>query len=167
LAARFINGAYNPKAAKLFTPLAASTYQGNKVSSRDLHLTPAGIISHLQRSICFISTTKILFVMCNSATYMELWTLYDALPTQCAQYSKLAAVTLVNQYNINFLCLYYQTSDVTADIKMVSYSPHEWKNDQPDLTDPPLFGTSLAAVKPEAGIQHRRRRQPRRSILPS
>jgi len=78
--------------------------------------------------------------------------LRTSLHTQCAAYSKLATVTLINEYNVNFLCLYYQTSDMTADIKMVNYSPHGWRRGQPDLTDPPLFGTSLAAVKPEAGI---------------
>lgn len=133
LAARFINGAYNSKAAKLFTPLAASTYQGNKY-------------------LFYIDDKDTLRDVYFSNGTWNYGTLYDTLPTQCAQYSKLAAVTLVNQYNINFLSLYYQTSDMTADIKMVNYSPNGWKNGQPDLTDPPLFGTSLAAVKPEAGI---------------
>ncbi|KAF2257505.1 hypothetical protein CC78DRAFT_622564 [Lojkania enalia] len=133
LAARLINGASNPKAAKLFTPLAASTYRGNKY-------------------LFYVDDKNTLRDVYFSNGAWNYGTLHDTLPTQCAQYSKLAAVTLVNQYDVNFLCLYYQTSDMTADIKSVNYSPHGWKNGQPDLTDPPLFGTSLAAVKPEAGI---------------
>jgi hypothetical protein len=80
---------------------------------------------------------------------------------RCAQYSKLAAVTVPNPHrSYNFISLYYQVPPDAPDIdddsaiKVVSYSGYtlKWSPDKPNLTDPPLYGTSLAAVLPRKGI---------------
>ena len=72
---------------------------------------------------------------------------------QCAQYSKLAAITIAgNVYND--ICLYYQVKEDDAAIKMVNFNPEygRWTEGLPNLTDPPLLGTSLTAVHPRKGI---------------
>jgi Fungal fucose-specific lectin len=70
-----------------------------------------------------------------------------------APYSRLAAIRLTNRVGADFICLYYQDTADSGDIKQVSYSHSGWATGPPPINDPPLFGTSLAAVVPEAGIK--------------
>lgn len=68
----------------------------------------------------------------------------------------LAAIRLTNCVGADFICLYYQDTANSGDIKQVSYSHSgwaAWATGPPPINDPPLFGTSLAAVVPEAGIK--------------
>lgn len=71
----------------------------------------------------------------------------------CAHYSKLASITVCNNW-YNFICVYYQAPTEDAAIKMISLSGYtgNWADGSPDLKDPPLFGTSLAAVQSRPGI---------------
>lgn len=64
-----------------------------------------------------------------------------------ANYSKLAAVTVGATISV-----FYQTSDRAGDIREVVRRNDKWEADKRDFGDPPLFGTSLAAVRPESGI---------------
>lgn len=47
-----------------------------------------------------------------------------------------------------------QVNKDDAAIKMVNFNPHygRWMDGLPNLTDPPLLGTSLTAVHPRKGI---------------
>ena len=69
-----------------------------------------------------------------------------------APYSQLAAIQLTNSIGANFICLYYQDTADSGDVKQVSYSHSGWSTGPPPINDPPLFGSSLAVVAPEAGI---------------
>jgi hypothetical protein len=71
---------------------------------------------------------------------------------RCAPYSRLAAITIAGGV-YNNVCLYYQAPTDDAAIKMVHYNPEfgRWQMGTPNLLDPPLFGTSLTAVKPRPG----------------
>ncbi|KAJ8120045.1 hypothetical protein ONZ43_g3147 [Nemania bipapillata] len=70
-----------------------------------------------------------------------------------APYSRLAAIQLTNRVGANFICVYYQDTSESGDIIQVSYSHSGWAVGPPPINDPPLFGTSLSVVAPEAGIQ--------------
>ncbi|KAK3319564.1 hypothetical protein B0T19DRAFT_467100 [Cercophora scortea] len=72
---------------------------------------------------------------------------------KCAPYSKLAAIRLTNPAGYNFVCLYFQDTAATGDIRLVNRNPHGWAEGLPPLNDPPLYGTSLAVVPPEPGIE--------------
>ena len=60
---------------------------------------------------------------------------------------------ITNKIGADFICLYYQNTARTGDIIQVNYSHSGWATGQPPINDPPLVGTSLAAVQPEAGIK--------------
>jgi hypothetical protein len=67
-----------------------------------------------------------------------------------AHYSKLAAVTL--QDPAETIYVFYQTGDKAGDIREVRGHDGKWQPDTHNFGDPPLFGTSLAAVRPEPGV---------------
>ncbi|KAI1163756.1 hypothetical protein F5B18DRAFT_618030 [Nemania serpens] len=75
-----------------------------------------------------------------------------------AHYSSLAAIQQTPTVGANFvdansISLYYQNTSESGDIVEVSYSRGRWTVGPPPINDPPLFGTSLSVVAPEAGIQ--------------
>jgi hypothetical protein len=78
---------------------------------------------------------------------------------RCAPYSKLAAAT-VQVDGKDIVCLYYQADGKHGPVRMISFVPgNSWKVTYwPDgrmevqWVDPPLYGTSLTAVKPREGI---------------
>jgi hypothetical protein len=78
---------------------------------------------------------------------------------RCAPYSKLAAAT-VNADGKDIIGLYYQADGKHGPVRMISFVPgNSWKvTFYPDgrvetqWVDPPLYGTSLTAVKPREGI---------------
>jgi hypothetical protein len=78
---------------------------------------------------------------------------------RCAPYSKLAAAT-VHVDGKDVICLYYQADGKNGPVRMISFVPgNSWKIIfYPDgrmvaqWVDPPLYGTSLTAVKPREGI---------------
>ena len=98
----------------------------------------------------------------------------SGLGIRCANYSKLAAETVSNGQQ-TFICLYYQTSEQNGPITMVSFSERKagWTSGIPDMTviptptpvhrDPPMYGTSLTAVRPRSGIGPRNETQ---DVLP-
>jgi len=53
------------------------------------------------------------------------------------------------------LSLYYQADDKDASIKSANFKQGQpnWQTDTTRVTDPPLFGTSLSAVKAREGLQ--------------
>jgi len=73
---------------------------------------------------------------------------------KCAQYSKLAAITVDNTWGSS-ICIYYQTPDEDAAIKSANFKLGQqyWQVDTNRVTDPPLYGTSLTAVMARDGIQ--------------
>jgi hypothetical protein len=76
------------------------------------------------------------------------WSVGDlgSLGIKPAPYSKLAAVALETIY------VFYQTGDKEGHIRQVRGWEGNWVPDNRDFGDPPLFGTSLAAVAPEPGL---------------
>lgn len=77
---------------------------------------------------------------------------------RCAPYSKLTAAT-VTVDSKDIICVYYQTDEKNGPVSVVSFIPgNSWNGLQEilllllQLRDPPLYGTSLAAVKPRQGI---------------
>ncbi|GAB1312862.1 tyrosinase [Madurella fahalii] len=73
---------------------------------------------------------------------------------QCAAYSKLAAIKMINAEKNEFLCVYYQDTSETGDIKVVHRSPFfGWQEGNAPVNDPPLYGTSISVVIPQAGIE--------------
>jgi hypothetical protein len=78
---------------------------------------------------------------------------------RCAPYSKLAAATACVDGQDN-IYLYYQADGKHGPVRMISFVPgNSWKvTYYPDgrmevqWVDPPLYGTSLTAVKPREGI---------------
>lgn len=117
---------------KLFTPLAATLF--NRGTTRYLfYLDHANVINDL--------------VYENGK-----WRVGDLgrLGVVTAHYSKLAAVTL--QDPAETIYVFYQTSDKAGDIREVRGYDGNWQSDTHDFGDPPLFGTSLAAVQPEPGV---------------
>jgi len=81
---------------------------------------------------------------------------------RCAPYSKLAAAT-VNIGGKDIICVYYQTIGQHGPVTMISFVPgNSWTTRLADILDfinalkayedPPLYGTSLTAVKPRNGI---------------
>jgi hypothetical protein len=71
-----------------------------------------------------------------------------------AEYSSLTAIKLINEYNLEFICLYYQDTTPTGNVILVNHNPENgWETGNPPLDDPPLYGTSLAVVPPQPGIK--------------
>lgn len=68
-----------------------------------------------------------------------------------AHYSKFTAVTNP-EWDGESIHVYYQISDTKGSIKEVQGCNGKWKRVEQAYGDPPLFGTSLAAVRPEPGI---------------
>lgn len=123
---------------KRFTPLAA-------VATRDWNT------STNRRYVFYIDGQNKL---CD-AYYDSKWHKGDlsAKGWAAAPYSRLAAMRLTNKIGADFICLYYQNTGESGDIVQVNYSHSGWATGPPPINDPPLFGTSLAAVLPEAGIK--------------
>jgi len=79
---------------------------------------------------------------------------------RCAPYSRLAAATVNLEGQGEIFCVYYQAEGKHGPVRMVNFLPgHSWHTTYwPDgritvnWVDPPLYGTSLAAVKPREGI---------------
>jgi len=77
---------------------------------------------------------------------------------RCAPYSKLTAAT-VTVDSKDIICVYHQTDEKNGPISVLSFIPgNSWNGLERilalllQLKDPPLYGTSLAAVKPRHGI---------------
>lgn len=78
---------------------------------------------------------------------------------RCAPHSKLAAAT-AHVGDQDIICLYYQAEGKHGPVRMISFVPgNSWRTTYyPDgrievqWVDPPLYGTSLTAVKPREGI---------------
>jgi hypothetical protein len=77
---------------------------------------------------------------------------------RCAPYSKIAAAT-VNFNSKTIICVYYQTDEKNGPVSVISFIPgNSWNGLERllelllKLKDPPLYGTSLTAVKPRQGI---------------
>ena len=79
--------------------------------------------------------------------------LHSSLRLKCAPYSKLAAVTVRNTEGIDFIFLYYQDSDDSGNIRLAVLSPEGWTSREPPVCEPSLWGTAIAAVQPEPGIE--------------
>ncbi|KAH6617430.1 hypothetical protein F5144DRAFT_586428 [Chaetomium tenue] len=131
-----------PNAPKLFTPLAA-------VSFVDELNKPMA-----EKFVFYLDDNNILHDQYyNSSTNNEFQhgTLSN-LKIQCAHYSSLAAVTIKGDV-VNHMCLFYQTPDKDASVKMVSFAGwhRTWEHGKANLRDPPLYGTSLTAVPPRPG----------------
>ncbi|KAK0629236.1 hypothetical protein B0T17DRAFT_606598 [Bombardia bombarda] len=140
--------------AKRFTPIAATRYY-NKVQFQAfpfILLDNWMLICHIQRYVFYLDDNNYLRDAYYEDGSWKKGVLYDQ-EWRAAHYSKLAAITLTNQYQYDFICLYYQDNSTTGDIKLVNLSPTGWNAGNPDLDDPPLFGTSLAVVPPEPGIE--------------
>jgi len=73
--------------------------------------------------------------------------------TKCACYSKLAATRLRNAAGADFICVFYQNCNDSGYIQSVCLSHMGYNCGPAPLCDPPLVGTALAAVPPEAGIK--------------
>lgn len=75
------------------------------------------------------------------------------LKVQCAHYSSIAAVTIKGS-SVNHICVFYQAPTSDGAVKMVSFAGlhRVWQLGAANLKDPPLYGTSLTAVAPRAGI---------------
>jgi hypothetical protein len=76
------------------------------------------------------------------------------LGLKAAPYSKLAAITMTNRWGTT-ISIYYQANDKDASIKSANFKQGQanWATDTTRVTDPPLFGTSLSAVKAREGLQ--------------
>ncbi|EAQ88677.1 predicted protein [Chaetomium globosum CBS 148.51] len=125
--------------AKLFTPLAAAFYH-DKSSNVD------------RRYVFYVDDNNLLRDVYFESNKWHIGSL-SGQNCVCAPYSKLAAIRLVNPGGYNFVTVYYQTTGDNGDIKEVSLNNGTWAKGQPDLDDPPLYGTSLSAVTAEPGIE--------------
>jgi len=123
---------------KRFTPLAAAFYH-DKASNVD------------RRYVFYIDENNLLRDVYFESDKWYVGELSDQ-NCICAPYSKLAAIRLVNDGQYGFITVYYQTTGENGDIKEVSLNNGDWSLGQPDLNDPPLYGTSLSAVTAEPGI---------------
>ena len=78
---------------------------------------------------------------------------------RCAPYSKLAAAT-VKMADKDIFCVYYQADGMHGPVRMISFIPGQswhytfWPDGRMTVEwrDPPMYGTSLTAVKPREGI---------------
>ncbi|KAH9485861.1 hypothetical protein JR316_0002776 [Psilocybe cubensis] len=143
---RYQGSVERPNAPKLYTPLAASV----------------------------ISSTKYVFYVDDTNTLRGVkspnWAQEAGLATlaiRVAAYSQLTATTIAEN-GFQAICLYYQSPRRDAGIEMVSFTTktNQWVKGIPDMTpippppppppprvvDPPLYGTSLCAVKVRPGI---------------
>jgi hypothetical protein len=138
---RYRNERITSNAPKFFTPLAAVDF------------TPRRSDPKTTRYLFYVDEFNILrdMVCEGNAGWNE--GILSRLDVKVAHYSRLAAITVPND-SFNFICIYYQVPDKNAAIKTVSFSGNDrkWIRNQPDLRDPPLFGTSLTAVPPRRGI---------------
>ena len=89
------------------------------------------------------------------------------LKVQCANYSAIAAVTIKGQV-VNHMCVFYQAPTRDGAVKMVSFAGRHrvWELGAANLRDPPLYGTSLTAVPPRAGILGRGKVDPKNEGQP-
>lgn len=85
-----------------------------------------------------------------------------------AHYSKLAALTIKSEPEkeggteeepphkktppAECIHVFYQIGDKSGDIREISGHDGNWKETAHHLSDSPLFGTSLAVVKPHPGV---------------
>ena len=146
------------KAPKLFTPVAAAPFNGSgrKSDAKNTRVR-FHIVPHLQSlTMCqvlfYIDDNNILRDVYNRGSEWTFGTL-ASLNIVCAHYSRLAAITVVNDLYY-FMCVFYQAPDKDATIRMANFDggTQSWKHGSPNLKDPPLFGTSLTAVQPRNGI---------------
>ncbi|KAH0562957.1 hypothetical protein GP486_002480 [Trichoglossum hirsutum] len=136
-----------PGAPKMFTPLAAASIAET-------------------RYLIYVSDDNILFDVVYENGGWKPGTLSQAkMPdgrtgVRCATYSKLAAATVTFNRG-SMICVYYQKPDHEGPVGMVAYAPAKggWITDLAkvlgivtDLKDPPLYATSLTAVKPRKGL---------------
>ena len=82
----------------------------------------------------------------------------DQVGVRVAPYSKLAAATISFEGQ-DTICVYYQTTEKHGPVHMISQVPgNSWTELMAllqmlaSLRDPPLYGTSLTALKPRPGI---------------
>ena len=89
------------------------------------------------------------------------------LKIQCAHYSAIAAVTIKGRV-VNHMCVFYQAPTRDGAVKMVSFAGRHrvWELGPANLRDPPLYGTSLTAVPPRAGILGRGKVDPKNEGQP-
>ena len=73
---------------------------------------------------------------------------------RCAAYSKLAAIKVTNEDNVDFVCVYFQDMAETGEIRVVHHGPFfGWEERDAPIEDPPLYGTSLSVVPAQPGIE--------------
>jgi len=118
---------------KPFTPLAA-TFFGNNT----------------QRYLFYLDRRNVINDLVNEHGKWRPGDLVN-LGITTADYSKLAAVTLKDK-NTEIIYVFYQSSDIDGGIHQVRGYDGAWRSDTQDYNDPPLLGTSLAAVVPEPGL---------------
>ncbi|KAI9764890.1 MAG: hypothetical protein M1839_005693 [Geoglossum umbratile] len=128
---RYRGGEPLSDAPKLFTPLAAA-YLGDV------------------RYLFYVDDDNIIRDRRIAPDTNNKWVagkLFSDMHIKCAQYSKLAAITVSNRWGTS-ICLYYQSPDEDAAIKSVNFKQGQsnWQVDTTRVTDPPLYGTSLTAV---------------------
>ncbi|KAK4097722.1 hypothetical protein N658DRAFT_510150 [Parathielavia hyrcaniae] len=137
---------------KLFTPLAAAYIRGN--SRHVFYLDDRDVLSGFR----FVPATG-AWEDCGLAAHQ----------IRCAHYSKLAAIGIARN-GFEAICVYYQDKARRTAINLVSFTTKNgnvsaWVEDEPDMEplpppppppvnvrDPPLYGTSLAAVPFRPGI---------------
>ncbi|KIW81548.1 hypothetical protein Z517_04574 [Fonsecaea pedrosoi CBS 271.37] len=130
-----------PDAPKLFTPIAAVSFtdQLNKPMS--------------ERYVFYLDDKNILHDQYDLGNGDYQHGKLAELKIECAHYSSLAAVTIRGDV-VNHMCVFYQALTRDGAVKMVSFAGihRTWQHGGANLRDPPLYGTSLSAVPPRAGI---------------
>jgi len=141
------------KNPKLFTPLAAAC---TSETVSNLLPSPENYLTGYKRYVFYVDKDNYLSVA-YTKNETDSWTsenlCADEKKVTCAAYSKLAAVKIADQDGRDVICVYYQGTDDSGDILLVNLKDSKWKDGDPKLCDPPLFGTALAAVKPVPGTQ--------------
>ncbi|OAL39940.1 hypothetical protein AYO20_00853 [Fonsecaea nubica] len=130
-----------PDAPKLFTPIAA-------VSFTDRLNKPMS-----ERYVFYLDDKNILHDQYDLGNGDYQHGKLAELKIECAHYSSLAAVTIRGDV-VNHMCVFYQALTRDGAVKMVSFAGlhRTWQHGGANLRDPPLYGTSLSAVPPRAGI---------------
>lgn len=138
-----------PGGPKMFTPLAVAYIKPN--------------IKHL-----FYVNDKNILHGCRFNHTTKSWedAGISSLAVTCASYSRIAAIG-ISRNNFQAICVYFQNDKRKTGIEMVSFSTKNsrWGRGEPDMEpiptpppppvnvrDPPLYGTSLAAVPNRPGI---------------